>query len=163
MVVSPEPSPPTPPPAPVAEAPSKPPPVQQKHVACPDTEPGHGCVTLTFSVAPSVRERVKRPVRGDLHWALFRSDDVGMFGPGKHQPVYAGDLHNVDLSDPGTSAHVTVKDVEARKYKSLAYIDVKDSNSGTADPGDPVTLPHWAVLVRAGAHTRAPVMFDFVR
>jgi hypothetical protein len=102
-------------------------------------------------------------VRGDVYWALYRSGDVGLFGPGNHKPVYSGHLRNVDLNDPESSRNVTLRDVAPHKYKPLAYVDVKESHSGTADPGDPVTLPHGAVVVGAGEHAHAPVVFDFVR
>jgi hypothetical protein len=120
-------------------------------------------VTLKFSVTDSVRSGVKYPVRGNLFWALYRSHDVGSFGPGSHKPILSGEIHDVDLNGPGATAEVNLPDVSALKLKPLAYIDVKNTHSGTADPGDPVTLPHRAVEITPGAHVDVPVVFDFIR
>lgn len=124
--------------------------------ACGTVAPEHVCITLMVRV--DERLRLERPLRGTLNWALYRAGDVGILGPGKHDPVAAGAQENVELDGPDAVAALTIADVPHGAYQALLYLDV-DLDDEASD-GDPVTLPARAFDASAGGHLGVSVYLD---
>lgn len=128
---------------------------------CGDIEPGKACLSLEFSLEESIREDAGGRMTGDLHWAVYRGGDVGLFGPGDHDSLYAGEIHGVDLAGSGSVYEIHLENVDAKDYQVLAFLD-RDGD-GESSGGDPVTFPSDAFGVRADLRTRVTVLLDYVR
>lgn len=128
---------------------------------CGAIEEGRACLSLEFSLEDSIREDAGGPMQGDLHWAVYRGGDVGLFGPGDHDSLYDGKIEAVDLAAADAIYEIHLKNVDAKDYQVLAFLD-RDGD-GESSGGDPVTFPSEAFGVRAGLRTRVTVLLDYVR
>ncbi len=130
---------------------------------CAGTSAENACLVLQFSVDPGVREAVSYPLKGTLHWALYKGGDVTIFGPGSNKSVYSGAVEDIDLVSPDATRSVTIPNAEAGMYQALGFLDVIGDGGAVAVAGDPVTLPANPFEVPSDQLTHIAVVFDFIR
>ncbi len=124
-------------------------------------------VELRFSLDDSIRGDLDRPAHGIVRGNLYRTEDVGAFGPSDSAvPLASIDPTAVDLTDKQVSeAYWRSKTLPAGKVTFLGYVDLDRSGGDDPDDGEPVTLPatNRFELRQDTALLQVTISFDYVK
>jgi len=126
---------------------------------CEGTLDANACVTLDLRTNDFVRANAPGDKIGTAFWALYKEGDVDLVtGARAGEPLYSGEVANVDLSTENRSHLIHIANMAARKYQALLQLD--DDVSGGPNDGDLVTLPQRAFNALAGEYTERTITFD---
>lgn len=139
-----------------------PPPTEQvewDEEACAATQPGNACLTFKFTATSDAKADADALI-GEMRWALYRSGDVDLFGPGDNAPLYEGVAGTVDFSPDDAVFIDHLADVPAADYHILALLDLNGSKDG--EDGEPVTFPSEPFQAPKDVRTQIDVVLDYV-
>ncbi|MBI4819244.1 MAG: hypothetical protein HY791_23435 [Deltaproteobacteria bacterium] len=135
----------------------------------PPEAPTTGKAELRFSVSNTARRdrNLMDALRGTIHGAVYRADQVTVTGPvDGAESVDSVLATNVDLTikDAVTEVLHTTVEVPPAKYMFLGFFDVDGNGEVSEEPdsGDPVTLPINDFEVKAGITTPVVAAFDLI-
>jgi hypothetical protein len=138
------------------------------HVEPVEPEGGPGRLLVQFTPTDDVRASANlvEPLRGTIRGAIYRADDVEVFGPIEGaEPLESITMEDVDLTEVGSVAEYATGDLPAGDVKVLAFFDLDPDVSPAPDEpdeGDPVTVPLGSQRVVSGETSAVTVTFDLV-
>lgn len=120
-------------------------------------------VTLAFVLTEEIARDLAGPPTGELRGAIFRTTDVGAFGPkDRAEAVAKIEPRRVDLG-ADTPPTWTTPELPPGEYTFLGFVDLDDNSPDGPDDGDIVTRPATNRFTLSNVGETLEVRFDYIK